>query len=67
MSTLTVEERSFLKALGCRDKVQVVSVLEDILPLLPVRSELFKMALALSYKLKNLDVDYEFEMTGEEM
>lgn len=62
MSTLTVEERSFLKALGCRDKVQAVSVLDDMLPLLPVRSEMFKTALALSYKLKNLDVDYDFEM-----
>ncbi len=67
MSVLTVEERSFLKALGCRDKVQAVSVLENILPLLPVRSEMFKTALALSYKLKNLDVDYEVEMSAEEM
>lgn len=67
MSTLTVEERSFLKTLGCRDKAQAVSVLDDMLPLLPVRSEMFKTALALSYKLKNLNVDYEFEMAGEEM
>ena len=44
MSTLTVEERSLLKALGCRDKAQV---------------------LALFYKLKKLDVDYELEMAGE--
>lgn len=67
MSVLTVEERSFLKALGCKDKAQAVSVLNDMLPLLPVRSEMFKTALALFYKLKNPDVDFEFEMTGEEM
>lgn len=67
MSTLTVEERSLLKALGCRDKAQAVSVLEDILPLLPVRSELFKTALALFYKLKNLNVDYEVEMAEEKI
>ena len=67
MSTLTVEERSFLKAIGCKDKAQTVSVLDDMLPTLPVRSEMFKTALALFYKLKNLDVDFEFEMTGEEM
>ncbi len=67
MSVLTVEERSFLKALGCRDKVQAVSVLDDILPLLPVRSEMFKTALALFYKLKNLDVDYDFEMSEEKI
>lgn len=67
MSVLTVEERSFLKAFGCRDKAQAVSVLEDILPLLPVRSEMFKTALALSYKLKNLDIDYDFEMSAEKI
>lgn len=67
MNTLTVEERSFLKALSCKDKAQAVSVLEDILPLLPVRSEMFKTALALSYKLKNLNVDYDFEMAREDV
>ena len=67
MSTLTVEERSFLKSLGCKDKVQAVSVLNDMLPLLPVRSEMFKTALALFYKLKNLDVDYDFEMSEEKI
>lgn len=65
MSILTIEERTLLKSLECRDKAQAVSVLNDMLPLLPVRSEMFKTALALFYKLKNLDVDYEFEMTGE--
>lgn len=67
MSVLTVEERSFLKALGCKDKAQAVSVLNDILPLLPVRSEMFKTALALFHKLKNLDVDYDFEMSEEKI
>lgn len=67
MSVLTVEEKSFLKALGCKDKAQAVSVLEDMLPLLPVRSEMFKTALAIFYKLKNLNVDYDFEMSAEEM
>lgn len=65
MSTLTVEERSFLKALGCKDKAQAVSVLDDMLPTLPVRSEMFKTALALSYKLKNEHIDYAFEMAGD--
>lgn len=67
MRVLTVEERSFLKALGCKDKAQAVFVLDDILPTLPVRSEMFKTALALSYKLKNLNVDFEFEMAGESL
>ena len=67
MSTLTVEERSFLKAIGCKDKAQTVSALDDMLPTLPVRSEMFKTALALFYKLKNLDVDFEFEMSEEKI
>ncbi len=65
MSTLTIKERSLLKALGCKGKAQAVSVLNDMLPLLPVRSEMFKTALALFYKLKNLDIDFEFEMAGK--
>lgn len=65
MSTLTIEERTLLKSLDCKDKAQAVSVLDDMLPLLPVRSEMFKTALALFYKLKNLDVDFEFEMAGK--
>ncbi len=67
MSTLTIEERTLLKSLDCKDKAQAVSVLDDMLPILPVRSEMFKTALALSYKLKNFNVDYEFEMAGESL
>lgn len=65
MSVLTIEERSLLKALGCKDKAQAVSVLDDMLPTLPMRSEMFRTALMLSYKLKNLDIDYDSEMTAE--
>lgn len=67
MSVLTVEERSFLKTLGCRDKAQAVSVLDDMLTFLPVRSKMFKTALTLFYKLKNLDVDFELEMSAEKI
>lgn len=65
MSTLMVEERSLLKALGCKDKAQAVFVLDDMLPTLPVRSEMFRTALMLSYKLKNERIDYAFEMAAE--
>lgn len=67
MSILTIEERTLLKSLDCRDKAQAVSVLDDMLTLLPVRSEMFKTALTLFYKLKNLDVDYDFEMSAEKI
>lgn len=52
MSILTIEERTLLKSLDCRDKAQAVSVLDDMLTLLPVRSEMFRMVLTLSHKLK---------------
>ncbi len=65
MSIMTIEERTLMKSLDCRDKAQAVDVLEDMLPTLPVRSEMFKTALSLSYKLKNLHIDYAFEMAGE--
>ena len=65
MSVLTIEERTLLKSLDCRDKEQAVDVIDDMLPLLPVRSEMFKTALSLSYKLKNLHIDYAFELAGE--
>lgn len=67
MSILTVEERTLLKALDCRDKAQAVSALEDMLPPLPVRSEMFRTALTLSCKLKNEHIDYTFEMAGKEL
>ena len=65
MSILTIEERTLMKSLDCRDKVQAVSVLEDMLPTLPVRSEMFKTALTLSHKLKNEHIDYAYEMAGD--
>lgn len=65
MSIITIEERTLMKSLDCRDKAQTVSVLEDMLPTLPVRSEMFRTALTLSYKLKNEYIDYAHEMTGD--
>ena len=62
MSIMTIEERTLMKSLDCRDKAQSVDVLEDMLPTLPVRSEMFRTALRLSYKLKNLNVDYATEI-----
>ena len=62
MSKLTVEERTFLQSLECRDKAQAISVLSELEQILPVRSELFRTVLALSYKLKNEHIDYAYEM-----
>ena len=65
MSILTIKEKSFLKALACKDRAQAVDVLEDMLPTLPVRSEMFRTALTLSHKLKNEHIDYAYEMAGD--
>lgn len=65
MSVLTIEERTLLKSLDCRDKVQAVDVLEDMLPTLPVRSEMFRTSLTLFHKLKNEHIDYAYEMAGD--
>ena len=65
MSVLTIEERTLLKSLDCRDKAQAVSILEEMKMLLPVRSELFLISVSLSYKLKNEHIDYAYEMAGD--
>lgn len=65
MSKLNIEERTLLQSLECRDKAQAISVLSEMEQLLPVRSELFRTALTLSYKLKNEHIDYAYEMAAE--
>ena len=47
MSVLTIEERTLLKSIDCRDKAQAVSILEEMKMLLPVRSELFLTSVSL--------------------
>ena len=65
MSILTIEERTLLKSMDCRDKKQAIEVLDVLKMELPVRSELFLTAVSLAYKLENERVDYAFEMSGE--
>lgn len=62
MNRLTIDERSLLQSLACRDKVQALSVLEEMEMLLPVRSELFRNVLTLTYKLRNEHIDYAHEI-----
>ena len=62
MGKLNIEERTLLHSLECRDKAQAIAVLSEMEQLLPVRSELFRTALTLSYKLKNEHIDYAYEM-----
>lgn len=63
-SVLTLEERTLLKSLGCRDKEQAIEVLEEIKMALPVRSDMFRSVVTLGDKLCNESIDYAYEMTA---
>ncbi len=61
-SILTMEERTLLQSLGCKDKAQAIAVLNSIKMDMPVRSELFANAVTLENKLENEKVDFAAEM-----
>lgn len=63
-SVLTLEERTLLQSLGCRDKERAIEVLEEIKMALPVRSNIFKSVLMLIEKLNNESIDYAYEITA---
>ncbi len=63
-SVLTLEERTLLQSLGCRDKGQAIEVLEEMKMPIPVRSEMFANVVMLIDKLKNRSIDYNYEMTA---
>ena len=63
-SVLTLEERTLLQSLGCRDKAQAIEVLEEIKMVLPVRSDMFRSVVILIDKLNNESIDYAYEMTA---
>ena len=61
-NTAPVPEKNIIGNMPYRE---AVSVLDDMLPTLPMQSEMFRTALMLSYKLKNEHIDYAFEMAAE--
>lgn len=63
-SVLTAEERYVLQSLGCKDKAQALSVLDEMKMILPVRSDLFTQVVCLSYKLEKEKIDYAYEMSA---
>ena len=65
MSKLTIEERTLLQSLDCKDKEQAILILSEMEMLLPVRSDMFRNVLTLSHKLKNEHIDYAYEMAEE--
>ena len=67
LSILTIEERTLLRSLGCRDKTQALEVLHEIEMTVPVRSELFACAVTLIHKLEHERVDYAAEMHDDDV
>lgn len=63
-SVLTVEERYVLQSLGCKDKAQALSVLEEMKMILPIRSDLFAQVVRLSDKLEKEKIDYAYELSA---
>lgn len=63
-SILTAEERYVLQSLGCKDKAQALSVLEEMKMILPIRSELFAQVVRLSDKLEKEKIDYAYEISA---
>lgn len=67
LSILTIEERTLLRSLGCRDKTQALEVLHEIEMTVPVRSELFACTVTLMNKLEHERVDYAAEMHDDDV
>lgn len=63
-SILTMEERTLLQSLGCKDKAQAIVLLGSIKMNVPVRSELFVNAVTLGNKLENEKVDFSAEIAA---
>ncbi|SFX42097.1 hypothetical protein [Ruminococcus sp. XPD3002] len=66
-SILTVEERTLLRSLGCRDKKQALEVLREITLAVPVHSEMFACAVTLTNKLEHEALDYAAVMCDYDM
>ena len=63
-SVLTLEERTLLQSIGCRDKAQAIEVLEEIKMVLPIRSDMFRNVVGLIDKLENNSIDYDYEISA---
>lgn len=64
-SLLTMEERTLLQSLGCKDKAQAIEALKELKISAHVRSDLFAVSLSLMDKLEREKIDFAFEMAGD--
>jgi hypothetical protein len=57
-----MEERTLLQSLGCANNEHAISVLEQMIMPIPIKSELFATAFMLKEKLEREPIDFAFEM-----
>ena len=61
-SILTVEERILLQSLGCKNRLEALTVLSDMVGRVPVSSPIFSTIAGLIIKLKDASFDFAYEM-----
>ena len=64
-SILTVEERILLQSLGCKNRLEALTVLSDMVGRVPVSSPIFSTIAGLIIKLKDASFDFAYEMRSE--
>ncbi len=65
-SILTVEERILLQSLGCKNRLEALTVLSDMVGRVPVSSPIFSTIAGLIIKLKDASFDFAYEMRTSE-
>lgn len=64
-SILTVEERILLQSLGCKSRMEALTVLSDMVGRVPVSSPIFSTIAGLIIKLKDASFDFAYEMRSD--
>ena len=64
-SILTVEERILLQSLGCKSRLEALTVLSDMVGRVPVSSPIFSTIAGLIIKLKDASFDFAYEMRSD--
>lgn len=64
-SILTVEERMLLQSLGCKNRLEALTVLSDMVGRVPVSSPIFSTIAGLIIRLKDASFDFAYEMRSD--
>ena len=64
-SILTIEERVLLQSLGCKSRMEALTVLSDMVGRVPLSSPIFSTIARLIIKLKDASFDFAYEMRSD--